>query len=53
MVSFKYALILLRYYSTDTVFLSPLPYVQYNYYYKNYLILMVYNNLLLHTQKDS
>ena len=56
MISFKYDLILLRYSSTDSVlFLSPLFCIQYNYYSKNYQLLLVYNNLLplLHSQKDS
>ena len=49
MMSFKFGLILLRYSSTDSV-LSYHRYfhIQYNYYSKNYLLLLVYNNLFLH-----
>ena len=57
MISFKYDLILLRHSSTDSVlFLSPLLFcIQYNYYSKNYQLLLIYNSLLplLHSQKDS
>ena len=55
-ISFKYGPILLRYSSTDSaLFLSPLVYIQYNFYSKSYLLLLVYNNflVLLHVPEDS
>ena len=55
MMSFKYGLILLRYSSAIRVlFLSPFYFrVQYNFCPENYFLWLVYNNLLLHAQKDS
>ena len=55
MMSFKYGPILLRYFSTDSVlFRSLLFCIQYNCYFKNYLLILVYNNfLLLHAQSHS
>ena len=55
MMSFKCGLILLRYFSTDSVlFRSLLFCIQYNCYFKNYLLILVYNNfLLLHAQSHS
>ena len=41
--SLKYGLVLLRYSSSDSVFLWPLPLDQYNCYCENYLRLLVYN----------
>ena len=56
MMSLKYVLILSRYSSTDSILLYHCYFcIQYKYYSKNYLLLLVYSNflLLLHTQKGS
>ena len=62
MISFKYVLILSRYSSTDSILFLIVFYfyhqyfcIQFNYYFTNYSLLLVYNNFLLlyHTHKDS
>ena len=54
MISFEHGLILLRYSLTDSAFLSTLLCIQCNCncYSQNYLLLLVYNNLFFHAQKD-
>ena len=53
MISFIDALILLRYSSPDSVFISPLHLYSIWLLLQNFLPWLVYNNLLPHTKKDS
>ena len=54
MMSIKYGLTLLRHSSTDSFFFyHHYFHIQCNFYSKNYLLLLVYNNFLLCAQKDS
>ena len=50
---FTYGLISLKQFSTDSVFYHFYFYIEYNSYFKNYLHLLVHNNLPLHVQKTS
>ena len=51
MISFKYRLILLRYSSTDSVFCKHGFCIQYNYYSKNYQLLLSYDNIFFKLKK--
>ena len=55
MISFKYGLFSLGYSLTDSVYFSHRYFniIQYSFDSKSYLLLVVYNNLLLHAEKGS